>query len=244
MAEFHARCPECNKEFPIKDLKLPPVPIASSTRSFAQKITSIKIKDEGYQLGIATFGLGVITGKTIYYHLRLLNQKEEFENLSSAAEKIGNYFHQQLKVQFGDLADAPDDVFPLGFHLVGYDDDTGKVRKIYIGKEIKTEDFAKIGCVFGGEGTLIKKLWEIQQQSSEYSTIYESLSLQDAVDLAEFYIQTTAGFQRFSNMIPNVGGDVDIALITRYSGFKWIKCKELSKKLEADKEQSNETTCK
>jgi hypothetical protein len=33
-------------------------------------------------------------------------------------------------------------------------------------------------------------------------------------------------------MIPTVGGAVDVALLTHYSNYKWIKCKTLTKALE------------
>ncbi|NQS99270.1 MAG: hypothetical protein HQ591_12525 [candidate division Zixibacteria bacterium] len=235
MAEFHAKCPKCETEFPIKDLPLPAVHVPSSTGSFAQKVTSLKTKDNKHSLGIATFGMGVITGKTIYYHLRMLNQIELFENLAHASEKISEHLLAQLKIQFGDLSKYPDDSYPLGFQLVGYEDEIGKTIQIYIGKEIKREIRDTIGCTIGGQGLLVKKMWELKNQAPEYQLTYESLSLQDACDLAEYFIRATADFQRFSNMMPDVGGAVDIALITKYSGFKWIKCKELTKILEADK---------
>ena len=59
-----------------------------------------------------------------------------------------------------------------------------------------------------------------------------ALSLQDAVDYAEFLIQSTMGVQRFANMIPTVGGEIDIALITNYTHFRWIKAKSLARMIE------------
>ena len=59
-----------------------------------------------------------------------------------------------------------------------------------------------------------------------------TITVQDAIDYAEFAINSTAAYQRFSMMIPTVGGDVDVALVTAYTGFKWIKYKELTKILE------------
>lgn len=57
-------------------------------------------------------------------------------------------------------------------------------------------------------------------------------SMQDAVDYAEFLISMTATAQRFAIMIPTVGGEVDIALVTSYAGFQWIKAKSLTRQLE------------
>lgn len=237
MANLQIECPECKNKFPIENFELPPLQIPSSTGSFAQKITSLKTKDNKFSLGIATFGLGIITGKTIYYHIRLINQNELFDNVEHATERISEYFRDQLEKQIGDLEKFPIDAFPLGFQLVGYEDDNGKTFEVYIGRKIKKQVRDTIGCTIGGQGYLVKKIWELKKQAPEFQLSYESLSLQDACNLAEYFINATADFQRFSNMIPDVGGAVDIALITKYSGFKWIKCKELTKILEADKEE-------
>lgn len=49
---------------------------------------------------------------------------------------------------------------------------------------------------------------------------------QDAIDLAEFLVDCTAKFHRFSPRANVVGGPVDIAVITRHDGFRWIKRKQ------------------
>jgi len=237
MADLQATCPECNKQFPIKEFKLPPVPFASSSRSFAQKITSLRKSDCGYHFGIATFGFGIINGKTIYYHLRLINDDKAFSGLKECANYIAEYFSEQLRQQFKDVDQMPEDAFPLGFQVVGYEDKISKTYLLNLGKKNRITILDKVGCTFGGEGFLVNKMWELKKEIPDIGINYHSLSLQDAVDLAEYYITATAQLQRFSNRHPTVGGDVDIALITSYSGFKWIKCKEMTKILEKDKEK-------
>jgi hypothetical protein len=50
--------------------------------------------------------------------------------------------------------------------------------------------------------------------------------IQDAIDLARFMVETTAGFVRFSiTYKKTVGGPVEIAAITKYEGFKWVQRK-------------------
>ncbi len=70
------------------------------------------------------------------------------------------------------------------------------------------------------------------QSAFQMEPMVAALSLQDAIDYADFTVRMTAGVQRFANMIPTVGGDVDIALITNYSEFRWIKSKALARVLE------------
>ncbi|MCF7809449.1 hypothetical protein K9N50_00525 [bacterium] len=234
IGDLDVKCPECNKEFPIENLQLPPLPVTSSTM-IVQKMTSLITEDEKHSIGIATYGIGILNEMTIYNHIRILNKKILFRSITDAIDKIIEYFSGQLEKHFGDLSNLPDDFYPIGFHIVGYEDDNPRTFLVHIGKEVRTEVIDKIGCTYGGQGFLIEKIWELHKQTPQLQIIYESLSLQDAIDLAEYLINATGDFYRFSNMIPEVGGDVDVALVTKYSGFKWIKCKTLTKVIEADR---------
>ncbi|MEV4809638.1 hypothetical protein [Micromonospora avicenniae] len=55
--------------------------------------------------------------------------------------------------------------------------------------------------------------------------VQPGMPFQDAIDLAEFLIDVTAKFVRFTPGADTVGGPVDIAGITKHEGFKWIKRK-------------------
>ncbi|MBM4294860.1 MAG: hypothetical protein FJ126_08165 [Deltaproteobacteria bacterium] len=231
--EFKGQCPACKKDIQLKDIKFPPLPIPSSVSSYAQKVFAYK---EHY--GIATYGMAILNEKTIYYHVKLLEQidsSNEKAVVTKIAKKLMEYFHGEIKKQFKDIDKAPDTFKPLGFLIVGYDNEIGKTIEIHIGKKPNIEERIGSGCTIGGDIAVASNLWEIGKKDPRLSTKYASFSLQDAVDYAEYLINTTAKFQRFANMIPTVGGEVDIALITPYKKFTWIKCKKLTKILELDK---------
>ena len=59
----------------------------------------------------------------------------------------------------------------------------------------------------------------------EVNLAQPSMPVQDAIDLAEFLVETTKGFFRFKLGADTVGGEADIAVVTRHEGFKWIKRK-------------------
>lgn len=59
----------------------------------------------------------------------------------------------------------------------------------------------------------------------EVNLAQPSMPVQDAIDLADFLVETTKGFFRFKLGADTVGGDSDIAVVTRHEGFKWIKRK-------------------
>jgi hypothetical protein len=55
--------------------------------------------------------------------------------------------------------------------------------------------------------------------------INSAMPIQDAIDLADFLVDLSIKFSRFSPGSPTVGGPIEIAAITKHEGFKWIKRK-------------------
>ncbi|MBB6262131.1 hypothetical protein FHS77_002699 [Paenochrobactrum gallinarii] len=55
--------------------------------------------------------------------------------------------------------------------------------------------------------------------------LVNSMPMPDAISLAEFLASTTVNFVKFMPGADTVGGSLDIATITKYEGFKWIKRK-------------------
>lgn len=51
------------------------------------------------------------------------------------------------------------------------------------------------------------------------------MPIQDAIDLAEFLVDTTATFTRFKRGAGTVGGPTESAAITKHEGFKWVRRK-------------------
>ena len=66
-----------------------------------------------------------------------------------------------------------------------------------------------------------------QQFNSELQAalISPPMPIQDVVDLAEFMVNLTIEFTKFSPGGNVVGGPVEIAAITKHEGFKWVKRK-------------------
>jgi len=232
-AEWRGQCPKCQEDVELKDIKLPPLQIPASLSSFAQKV--FPFKD---YCGVATYGTAILNEKTIYYHVKMLEKKHKddaFDSVTEASKVLLDYFDKEIRKQIKDLDKAPLDFVPLGLLVAGYDGGEGKTLLIKIGKKSRTEKYKGSGCTYGGYGDVVVKLWELSKSDPRRSTAYGSFSLQDAVDYAEYIITTTANFQRFANMIPSVGGEVDIGLITPFRKFTWIKCKTLTLTVEEEK---------
>lgn len=61
--------------------------------------------------------------------------------------------------------------------------------------------------------------------SLEQQFVTATMPVRDAIDFADFLVETTKRSVRFLPGADTVGGDTDIAVVTRYEGFKWIRRK-------------------
>lgn len=61
--------------------------------------------------------------------------------------------------------------------------------------------------------------------SSTARLVEPAMPIRDAIALGEFLAQTTASFVKFLPGADTVGGDLDIATVTKYEGFRWIRRK-------------------
>jgi len=77
----------------------------------------------------------------------------------------------------------------------------------------------------GVDEILIKEILDKAQEKLTVPFVIAPMPIKDAIDLAEFFVQTTIDFSKFSPGAPTVGGPIDIAAITKHEGFKWISRK-------------------
>ena len=110
-----------------------------------------------------------------------------------------------------------------------------KQLTLMLAKQLRCEDIDELGITLSGvKETALAIISDQTNTQFPHPSSYniKMFSLQDAIDFAEFLIRTTIDCQRFSVMIPNVGGDIDIALVTPFNGFQWIRQKQIGAFLE------------
>lgn len=236
VADIEMKCPHCEKTITGPSLRPPPVPIPFSASSYTQKLFSL------YNVfALGSIGQGIVNGRSIYYHIKQFELSyENSKSLVKIRDAFITYLEKELLNQFPKYKkEAPEDWHPLGFHLNGYEEidekQIGVTYEVHIGRKNIKRRRATIGCTIAGDLKVVQKLWEIGKEDQRLKFKYPLFSLQDAIDLSEFLITATGTFQRFANEVPTVGGEVDIALVTPFEGFQWIKRKKLMKTLEEPK---------
>lgn len=96
------------------------------------------------------------------------------------------------------------------------------INRLYFGYGLKLQQFMK---EVGIKDELIEKTIEKSREDLITNMVMPAMPIQDAIDLAEFLVETTAQFSRFIPGAPTVGGPVEIAAITKHEEFKWVKRK-------------------
>lgn len=231
-------CPHCKNQITSPEVRLPPFSVPFSASSYTQKLFPFFDR-----YAISFYGQGIINQKSMFYHIRDFERthqnqgKSKDKALKDCVDLIIKYLEGELLAQYTDYREnAPDNWRPIGLHINGFE----KVNKKYvgvtyrvgIGKVNQIDRVIDIGCTVGGDIKVVTKLWEIGKEDQQRQFKYPLFSLQDAIELSKFLIETTSIFQKFSNEVQTVGGETDIALLTPFDGFTWIKRKELMEVLE------------
>ncbi len=66
---------------------------------------------------------------------------------------------------------------------------------------------------------------QLLKMNSQVSVISPGMPLQDVIYLAEYLVDTAIKFAKYRPGAQTVGGPIEIAVISKHEGFKWIKRK-------------------
>lgn len=86
-------------------------------------------------------------------------------------------------------------------------------------------DFESLLIDQGLNESLAQQLGENVRRRFGLAVISPTMPVIDTIRLAEFLVRTTIGYFSFAFGSDIVGGEPDIATVTKYEGFKWIKRK-------------------
>ncbi len=174
----------------------------------AQKIVLL----EKCPVGIASYGTALINGKTIADYIRLfeINDIDNNDTPEIVADKLlkhGSEFVGTIFYICGYSGDIP------YVYLV---DSTTKTRS-----NINSNNDVIYNLSWGGEPEALRKLINADPIMSINKNL---MPLRDGIDLAEFMVDVTIKYQRFSDQIKTCGGPVDVLVLTKDKAF-WYKNK-------------------
>jgi hypothetical protein len=174
------------------------------------------------------------------------------------AKKLSDFFVDQWNTRMPAGVGASDMVFLVAGY--DEKQPYGRVFEIQIpSTPAPVEKFAAgvFGPLFGGQGeitarllngidlpgtALIKqelmlddqKVKELSAKIGESSGAripYQFLPLQDCIDLSILLVRTTAQLMEYQTSVRGVGGQIDVATITRQEGFRYVQRKEIRVRL-------------
>jgi hypothetical protein len=77
----------------------------------------------------------------------------------------------------------------------------------------------------GFDATAVQAALPKIKSALEISLVEAPMPIQDALDLAEYFVHTTTVFTKFRRGAATVGGPVESAAITKHEGFRWVRRK-------------------
>ena len=188
-----------------------------------------------YNAGMSVFGEFVLDKVTVESHIKRF-QEEKLKNnetVRSIAEKVHDFFSGQ---------------FPSAnttFHIAGFNKVSGiSLPYVYtyqnVNKELRrlnvkpgTENIT-YGTSWGGQGDIVANILGIKlikeadnpaKKNITSQIIWDSMPIQDAIDFAVYAVRTTIDTIRFQARPKNVGGPIDVLLLTPEKST-WIQRKE------------------
>ena len=175
--------------------------------------------------GIGAWGHGSFNGRSLGFRLRALedNFTAEGRCFNTVNEVVQAISEKLLHLAFED--EWYDDN-PFGFYVAGYTGQSATVAKFQYDEEegpaISSCD--SFGSYAACETSVVDCIKELYRQVVDHgSPPFGQFSLQTAIDYALFLIRTTIEFQKFSSKVATVGGAIDVAVVTRLDGFRWIQ---------------------
>lgn len=227
-ANLPITCPECGHQHNVQ-IQLPAIHTTQTTFSYAQKVFPFLDK-----YGVGTFGVGQLMGRTLYFLMRQLEGEIDPRKVGGVtdvaeiiAERAQQRLIQQVQKEGNDINAMPDQWHPLGFQVVGYDGDEARTIELHIAKAVSVTVHHTPGITATGVVDVVQALMAAYEKKPQEKPVFDVFSLQDAISYADYLIHTTATQQQFSRTIPNVGGSIDIALVTPFDNFTWIRQKTL-----------------
>lgn len=188
-----------------------------------------------FEVGIQNFGQDLLGGVSMASHIKRFAEEEltDEDNVTTIPRKLLDFLKK---------------LFPkaeTGFHVIGYKKENKTsipyiyychlAKNIIERKNIKPDGSLTYGATWSGQSDILMGILQpsllpgpdgVVATVQKPPIIWDAMALQDAIDFSVYAIRTTIDTIRFQARPKNVGGPIDVLVLTP-DGAKWIKQKEL-----------------
>lgn len=181
---------------------------------------------EAQKVGVNSYGDALLGKVPIESHIKRFSEErlENNDDISTVPRKLLDFFRG---------------IFPKAntqFHVAGYKVKAKRsIPYVYYchvsenkieRRNVKpnTEDIV-YGATWGGQADVISSLIIPTSKQPKPPIIWDAMANQDAIDFAIYAVRTTIDTMRFQARLKNVGGPVDVLLITPDKPAEWIQRK-------------------
>ncbi len=179
------------------------------------------------RIGISSFGESLLGKTTTQSHINRFSEEvlDDDDDVTTVPRKLIDFLRQDFP-----QADST-------FHVAGFKR-TGKksipyVFVCHVGKDkmqrmnvAPDSENVVYGAAWGGQADIIASLLQPTQAQPKPPIFWDAMTVQDAIDFAIYAVRTTIDTMRFQARPKNVGGPVDVLLISPDEPPKWIQRKE------------------
>ncbi len=187
------------------------------------------------KVGISNHGQDLLGGVPTASHIKKFSEESlaKEDTVDIVAQKLLDYFTQHFPG-----VDA-------GFHVAGYKQEGKQMiphvysmsvaNKSSERKNIKADGSASFGATWSGQIDVLTGIIQPSllpgpngsvQAVQKAPIIWDAMALQDAIDFSVYAIRTTIDTIRFQARPKNVGGPIDVLVIT-HEKASWIQKKDL-----------------
>jgi hypothetical protein len=118
--------------------------------------------------------------------------------------------------------DAPAQEMSPGETGIFWGGQPGPIHRLVTGFDPALEG-ALLGS--GMDANAVAAIASVLRPQLTANLVAPTMPIRDAIELADFLVETTKRYFRFLPGADIVGGETDIAVVTKYEGFKWIRRK-------------------
>lgn len=179
------------------------------------------------RVGINSFGEALLGKITTESHIQRFAEEvlDDDDDVTTVPRKLIDFLRRDFP-----QADS-------AFHVAGFKR-TGKKSLPYVffchvsQNRIQRQNVAPesdnvvYGATWGGQADIIASLVQPTQQTPKPPIIWDAMTVQDAIDFAIYAVRTTIDTMRFQARSKNVGGPVDVLLMSADEAPRWIQRKE------------------